>query len=211
MAHTVRPISLRVDIPSQKPTIIEFLLDETGSMNSYRTAVINGFNDFLTEQKTFQNKCLLTLTKFDTKGLRTPYVDLDINMVPSMTSNMFCPDAMTNLNDTIYNRILSVKERISNWKDKPNVLFVIMTDGEDNASSIASGQIKNMVGSSYEDGWAFMFLGAHAGSLSQAAALGFDPQNTKVFDASEMRETLQAMSSATKAYRMSGNGQNMFS
>lgn len=211
MAHTVRPISLRAADHVQKPTIIEFLLDETGSMNPYRTAVVNGFNDFLTEQKTFQNKCLLTLTKFDTRGQRTPYVDLDINMVPSMASNMYCPDAATNLNDTIYNRILSVKERTSSWGIKPNVLFVIMTDGQDNASSIKSHEIKNMVTAGYEDGWAFMFLGAHAKSMTQAFELGFSEQNTKVFEASEMRETLQAMSSATKAYRMSGNGQNMFS
>lgn len=209
MAHTTSPIYLRAN-NSQRPTIIEFLLDETGSMCGIEPAVINGFNDFLAEQKTLSSKCLLTLTKFDTLGQKTPYVDLDINMVPNLTYNTFCPNASTNLNDTIYNRIISVKERISTWKEAPNVLFVVMTDGYDNASNLKSWDVKNMILEASGAGWAFVFLGAHKKSFEQAYELGFDEKNTKMFEPSQMRETLQEMSTATKAYRMGGSGQNMF-
>lgn len=117
------------------PTIIEFLLDETGSMGRYLEQTIGGYADFLDEQCKHDILCLMTLTKFDTDGQRTPFADLDIRMVPHLTTNTYVPTAQTNLYDTIISRIAARRAQLQTWDIKPRVLFVCMTDGEDNAST----------------------------------------------------------------------------
>lgn len=187
------------------PTIIEFILDETGSMSSCERAVVAGFNDFVSEQQAAGGKCLLTLTKFDTTAIKTPYVDLSVQMVPKMTPNMFQPGAGTNLYDAIEERMVDLTERLSFWENKPNVLFVVMTDGGDNASrtpdTAIRAQIKHMM---KEQGWSFVYLGSHSQALEVAKKLGFPSGNSKQFKAVDTRETMQVLAKATKAYRQKG-------
>lgn len=187
------------------PTIIEFLLDETGSMSGCAASVVSGFNDFVSEQRATGGKCLLTLTKFDTSGIKTPYIDLSVHMVPTMTHAMFTPGGGTNLYDTIGGRMAALTERLGQWEHKPNVLFVVMTDGGDNASTLPAEAVRsNIVHMTTEHNWSFVYLGAHAHALEVADKLGFAPGNSKQFKATEMRETMQDLAKATKAYRQKG-------
>ena len=189
----------------ETPTIIEFLLDETGSMGSCQHAVVSGFNDFVSEQRAAGGKCLLTLTKFDCSGIKTPYVDLSAQMVPTMTPAMFTPGSSTNLYDTIGERMSALTERLKTWSAKPNVLFVVMTDGGDNASTLPETAVRsNLLHMTEAHGWSFVYLGAHEQALAVANRLGFAPGNSKQFKASEMRETMQNLAKATKAYRQKG-------
>ncbi len=189
------------------PTVIEFLLDETGSMASCKQATIAGFNDFLAEQQNQAGQCLFSLTKFDTNGQRTPYVDLDVNMVPSMNPNWFIPGSSTNLRDTIGTRISSLRERLKSWTVKPNVLVVVMTDGGDNASiSYSEDMIRQALAQHMETNWSFVYLGADQAANMIATRLGFPEGNIKSFASSRMRETMQDLSTATTAYRAARAG-----
>lgn len=180
------------------PTIIEFLLDETGSMASHLTQTLAGFADFLDDQRLSDGECLFTLTKFDTTGLRTPYVDLDIDLVPYLTVNTFRPGAGTNLRDAIIERIDARRASLSEWPDKPRVLFVCMTDGEDNSSLKPSIMVRQRLEA---NDWAFIFLGAYPEAERTAFDLGFTRQNIRCFKGAQMRETMAELSIATKAYR----------
>ena len=183
-------------------TVIEFLLDETGSMNSCKNQTVSGFNTFLKEQKEQTDECLFTLTKFDTAGQKTPYVDIDVNMVPLMMPNWFNPGGGTNLRDTIGRRISSLNARLSKWTVKPNVLFIVMTDGEDNASSQYSEQaIQSLIKSYTMQGWTFVYLGANQNAMIIANRLGFPDGNIKSFATDQMEQTMQTVSAATVAYR----------
>lgn len=202
MAH-----SQTVRVPSAAPqsptTIIEFLLDETGSMASCIGATVNGFNDFLKEQQSQPGKCLLTLTKFDTSGEKTPYVDLAVGLVPPMTTDTFVPGGGTNLRDTIGNRIYALKQRLASWSTTPNVLFVVMTDGDDNASrEFTENHIRSALSDGMENlNWSFVYLGANTHALATAARLGFPEGNAKAFSTVEMRQTMETLAKATTAYR----------
>jgi hypothetical protein len=187
---------------------VEFILDETGSMTKHKTATVNGFNDFLNEQKAQQGTCLLTLTKFHTGiGQTSPYVDLDIGMVPSMKYDWFVPGDSTNLRDTVGQRLAALRERLSTWSVKPKVLFVIMTDGGDNASRQYSVKDLNLAITQaiQEDGHNFMFLGADQDATAVGLSFGIPAGNIKSFSSSEFRETMQTVSAATSAFRASSS------
>jgi hypothetical protein len=183
-------------------TIVEFILDETGSMQSCKPQTLSGFNSFLAEQRATPGSCLLTLTKFDTSGLKTPYVDLDVNMVPNLTENTFIPGQSTNLYDAIGERVEQVKNRLSSYTTAPHVLVVVLTDGEDNASRRYNpGTIRETIRTHEAEGWTFVYLGATPNALRIAEMLGFQAGNAKAFDAREIHQTMTDLAAATVAYR----------
>lgn len=189
-------------LASDCPTIIEFLLDETASMSSWKAATISGFNTFLSEQREQPGRCLLTLTKFDTSGLKTPYIDMDVSFVPVLTNETFVPGRSTNLRDAIGERAKALQERLSSWSAKPNVLFVVLTDGEDNSSRYYSEhQVNDLIKAREAEGWSFVYLGATRNALDVANRLGFNPNNAKQFEATNMYDTMTELSRSTTAYR----------
>jgi hypothetical protein len=183
------------------PTVIEFLLDETGSMSSWHRPTVSGFNAFIKEQRTQSDTCLLTLTKFDTSGLKTPYADIDVSMVPSMTNEMFCPGGGTNLRDAIIERASALEQRLSSWTIRPNVVMVVLTDGEDTSSRRSENEVRNLIKAKEADGWTFVYLGATSNALQIASRLGFQTGNSKQFEATEMEDTMTTLARATTAFR----------
>ena len=203
MAKTARRVDSVFNYPC--PTLIEFLLDETGSMSSCKRETISGFASFLDEQKAQDGNCLLTLTKFDTNGLKTPYIDLDVKLAFPLNENTFVPGGGTNLRDTIGRRVRALEERIAHWSLKPNVLVVVLTDGDDNASrEYSEAQIRDLIRAHEADGWTFVYLGSTPSALATAKRLGFQEGNSKKFDTSRMHETMTALANATTAYRAGG-------
>jgi hypothetical protein len=192
------------------PTIIEFLLDETGSMKRFWQQTINGFKDFIDEQRSQPGLCLFTLTKFDTSGFRTPYVDLDIHMVPYLTTDTFVPNAGTNLRDTILHRIDTRDRLLTTWDIQPRVLFVCMTDGEDNSSRNSVATVRDQISHAMENNRTFVYLGAHARSDQAARELGFPPGNIRCFEGARMQETMQELATATTAYRAASTTSEKF-
>jgi hypothetical protein len=185
-----------------RPVLIEIILDETGSMSSCKNQAISGYNTFLKEQREQPNKALLTLTKFDSNGLRTPYRDLDLAFVPDLTSDTFLPGSMTNLYDALGTRIDDIAHRVHDFTIKPMVLVVVITDGQDNASRIYSQAATRQLVETYTaQNWCFAYLGADARALQTAAALGISPGNAKAFDVEAFHETMETLSRGTTAYR----------
>lgn len=198
MTHTFKVAPPGGAILTSCPTLIEFIIDETGSMGSCLDGAILGFNAFIDEQKAAEGDCFFTLTKFDTRGLRTPYQDLMLDYVPHLNRQTFTPNAGTNLYDAIGTRISAIQYRISGWTIKPRVLLVVLTDGSDNSSrSYTASSIARMV-SEHRD-WCFAYLGSDRDALKTARSMGFE--NAKTFETSRIRETFAEVSASTVAYR----------
>lgn len=199
---TPRRVTAPIAVKKPIPTIIEFLLDETGSMTEHLQKTLNGFRSFVNEQRNQDGECYFTLTKFDTRGFRTPYTDLPIGMVPYLNENTFVPGQMTNLRDTIVHRMDTRMELLSRWDIRPRMMFVCLTDGGDNASSRQNSipVVRQKIVSTIESqDWAFIYLGAFSGADQAARELGFP--NIKCFDGTEIQERMEELSVATKAYR----------
>lgn len=144
---------------------ITFILDRSGSMSSIRNDTIGGFNSFVDEQKKVAGEATVTLVQFDDR-YQIDYALVPINDVKRLTTETFVPRGSTAMNDAIGRTIISTGDRLAAMpeSERPEkVIFVIMTDGEENCSKIYNRQqVKDMVEhqkSKYS--WDFVFLGAN--------------------------------------------------
>lgn len=174
-------------------TYIAMLLDRSGSMLTIKNDTIGGFNNFITEQKKAGDNCLFTLTQFDTGGIDVVHESKPIKEVPDLTAETYQPRGGTPLLDALAKTIRSTGEALkaipeSERPDK--VVFVIITDGQENSSrEFNKNQVREMI--EHQENvykWNFIYLGANQDAFSEAGAVGitaagaanFSPQNVNV-------------------------------
>lgn len=182
---------------SSEPTFIDILLDETGSMSSCHGATVHGFNSFIAEQREVGGDCYLTLSKFDSSGIKTPYENLRLESVPELS---FFPGSMTNLWDVVGGRVTEVLKQNRQGRS----LVVVLTDGGENASRTfrSAEAVKTLVSEAISKGVSFLYFGAGHGAKQQALDMGFPENTITVFDTREMGETMKTVSAKTRAFRV---------
>lgn len=175
-------------------TFIDFLLDETGSMGSCAGATRAGFNGFVKEQREAGLPCYLTLAKFDSSSVRVPYENLDIGMVPPLD---FYPNASTNLYDCIGERLTRVMEQERQGKS----LFIILTDGGDNASrSYNIDTARGVIEQAQASGVVVVYMGPSSNAYAIGEKLGVPQGNIFPFETAHMEETMQTLAASTRAF-----------
>ncbi len=163
-------------------TDITILLDASSSMGKIAPETISGFNKFISDQKKVPGEAVVTLYQFN--GVSTClYKTKPLQSVPSLE---YHPNGNTALLDTLGRAIDDAGQRLSLMDEavRPDkVVFVVITDGEENASySYGPEKIKCMVShQSKVYKWQFVFLGANIDSFSVAGSLGICGANTMNF------------------------------
>ena len=158
-------------------TDITVVLDRSGSMASCAEDTVGGFNTFLKNQKEEKGDARFTLYQFDHE-YQEVYQGKPIQEVPDLIlGETYIPRGSTALLDAIGRAINTVGERLANTleNERPeNVLFIIQTDGEENASKeFQNDKVKEMIKHQEEKyKWNFMFLGANADAFDQAGKMG---------------------------------------
>ncbi len=152
---------------------IIFLIDKSGSMYGSEKDTIGGFNSFIERErkKGFNTKVttILFSDKYDVL-----YKRKDISGVDNLTDLQYHVGGTTALLDAIGKTITSMDREIEN-----KVLFVIMTDGYENASvEYSRGQIKKMIAS---HSWEFIYIGADIDSYRESGRIGIKRSRTANF------------------------------
>ena len=157
-----------------KHTEIIFVIDKSGSMSRLTNDTIEGFNGFVESQKD-DTKTTLTTVLFDTSW-KILHDGVDVYEINPMTTKDYMAYGGTAMLDAIGEIINRVQDRHDELgEDKPdNVLFVITTDGEENASKkFTKTQIEKMIKHQTNGhGWTFMFLGANMDAVKEAESIG---------------------------------------
>lgn len=166
---------------------IVYILDMTGSMKPLEVEAVVGFNNFIEDQKKYPGEALVTLVVFNSQETRRVFDRVNLKNISPMEQKDYKPDSLTPLLDTIGNTINSVGETLKNTpeSERPeNVIFVIMTDGEENFSrKFKRKQIFDMVTHQKEVyKWDFIFMGANQDSYLEAGRLGIDTKDTQNYD-----------------------------
>ncbi|GAB1438516.1 VWA domain-containing protein [Providencia sp.] len=163
----------------KEPDVLDlvFILDKSGSMSGFESDTIGGYNSVLTENKGKNTKTYITTILFnDETSLlhnREP-----IAKVSNLTLDDYPVGGYTALLDAIGEGIEKMRENRKVTKNN-NVLFVIITDGQENSShKYSSAKIKAMIKSAEMEGkWDFIFLGANIDAISEAENIGIKSSN----------------------------------
>jgi len=212
---TTTTTTITTTIPSYKfkragtaGVLIGVVLDESGSMSGAQEATIAGFNEYVAGQKaavTTAGAAFLTLNKFDAPSITTVFADRPIAEVPLLDKISYRPNGGTNLLDAIGYTINQVNDALAklNRDQRPGVIIVITTDGEENASTKfnAPGVIKAMVAAAEKADWSFIFMGANIDSFSVGSTFGMSALNTVNYSTSKMAGTYASLNSTTTRMR----------
>lgn len=189
------------DTPDKQTTLVTLVLDRTGSMESSRDKIISGFNEYIeTLKKTKDAEFLFTLILFDKfedehLALDIPYKAASLNDVKPLTRETYVPRGLTPLYDAIGYGIHTTEE--SKGYDK--VVFVIMTDGEENSSKEYSREqiFKRIEEKKGLGNWTFAFLGADQDAYAASGKIGISMGNTMSYDSADTEGIFRSLGSAT--------------
>lgn len=187
--------------------LINFVLDKSGSMAAVRSATIEGFNEFKGEQTRESGEARFTLTLFDTEFLHA-CTAVPIREVPDLDMQSYQPDGCTALYDALAHTIGAADTFLAGIDERPQqVLFVVMTDGFENASrEFTRDQVLEMIADRRENaGYEFIYLGANQDAFAGGEDIGIDSSRTRSYDASEkgVREHMQKLSREVRGFRRS--------
>ena len=156
-------------------TELVFILDRSGSMSGLESDTIGGFNSLIEKQRKEDGECLVTTVLFDNE-LETVHDRVRLSEIRLMTDDDYTVSGCTALIDAIGATIGHIEgiHKYARSEDVPErTMFVIMTDGLENASHrFSSGEVKRMIERRKEDGWEFLFIGANIDAVETAKHFG---------------------------------------
>ncbi len=172
---------------NEQLTELIFILDRSGSMAGLENDTIGGFNSLVKKQCELPGKTIVTAVLFDDE-YEVLWEGMDAEKTV-LTEKEYYVRGMTALLDAVGKTILSVRGRLANTaadKLPRKVLFVITTDGYENASrEFTYKKVKEMIKFQQEKHqWEFLFIGANIDAAEEAGHLGVSEKDAIQFEAS---------------------------
>lgn len=191
-------------------TELVFILDKSGSMSGLENDTIGGFNSMLEQQKKVGGQCIITTVLFDNR-YELLHDRMDLRAIRPITLREYSVGGSTALLDamgkTIHKIATAQKNTAEDYRAE-KVMFVIITDGEENASRYySSAQVKDMIRRQKERyGWEFIFLGANIDAVETAGRFGINADRAVdyVADSKGTQLNYRMMSESVAAFRQCG-------
>lgn len=168
-------------------TELVFILDRSGSMSGLESDTIGGYNAMLEKQKKEPGEAVITTVLFDDK-YELLHDRINLRGIAPITDKEYYVRGNTALLDAVgktINKIGNVQKRTAEDERAEHVMFVITTDGMENASHEYSyDKVRQMIEhqkSKY--GWEFIFLGANIDAVSTAERFGINKDRATNYNA----------------------------
>ena len=141
-------------------TELVLILDRSGSMTGLESDTIGGYNAMLKKQQAVDGECRITTLLFD-NTFELLHDRTDIQAVSEMTDKEYQVGGTTALIDAIgmsLHKIDNAEKHTAEEYRAEKVIFVIITDGEENSSrEYSTAQVKDMINKRKKDnGWEFI-------------------------------------------------------
>ena len=166
-------------------TELVFILDRSGSMGGLESDTIGGFNSMLIKQQAEPGECRLTTVLFDDK-YEVLHDRIDIKAVSKISEHEYYVRGCTALLDAVgktINKITKVQKNTAKEYRADKVLFVITTDGMENASrEFSYDNVKSLIEKQKKKrNWEFIFLGANIDAIDVAGQMGIAKNRVQNF------------------------------
>ncbi len=194
-------------------TELVFILDRSGSMSGLESDTIGGYNAMLEKQKKEAGEATVTTVLFDDK-YELLHDRIDLKGIAPITDREYYVRGCTALLDAIgktIQKIANVQKHTSQENRADKVLFVITTDGMENASrEYTYDKIRALVERQKQEyGWEFLFLGANMDAVKEATHLGMEADDAANFvnDARGQKLAYECISNAVSFMRQGNRRQ----
>ena len=191
-------------------TELVFILDKSGSMSGLEKDTIGGYNSLMEKQRKLDGECVITTVLFDNR-YELLHDRIDLRAVTPITEKEYFVGGATALLDAIgrtIHKIAAVQEHTAEEYRAEKVMFVIITDGEENASrEYSAAQVKELIKRQKERyGWEFVFLGDNIDAVETAGRFGIDANRAVDYvpDGRGTELNFRMMSETVAAFRECG-------
>ena len=159
-------------------TELVFIIDRSGSMAGLEADTIGGFNAMIEKQRKEEGECFVSTVLFDNIS-EVLHDRVRLSEISPMTDKEYTVRGSTALIDALGGAIHHIGNvhKYARREDVPaHTMFIITTDGMENASHKYSGErVKRMIQRQKEKyGWEFLFIGANIDAVETAARYGID-------------------------------------
>lgn len=166
-----------------------FILDRSGSMSGLEGDTIGGYNGLLEKQKKESGQAVITTVLFDDK-YELLHDRINLQGINPITDKEYYVRGTTALLDAIgktINKIANAQKHTKEEEQAEQVMFVITTDGMENASrEFSYEKIRQMIEKQKEKfNWEFIFLGANIDAIATAASLGINEDRAATYNSDE--------------------------
>jgi hypothetical protein len=208
-------MSRRFSVPRPNFSDITVVLDRSGSMATIADDTVGGLNSFVEDQKKHPGEAVLSLYQFD-DVYEAVHRAVPLPSVPPLTRETFVPRGSTALLDAIGRAIVETGDRLSSMAehDRPStVVFVVTTDGQENASKeYTKVKVNEMIAHQRDVyGWHFIFLGANQDAISTAASLSIPASNAMTYASNKMGTPMAYASASVGVSNLRSGSKEVFS
>ncbi len=191
-------------------TELVFIIDRSGSMSGLEDDTIGGFNAMLQEQQDLEGEAVVTTVLFDDR-YELLHDRINIQAVAPLSRKDYTVRGSTALLDAIGRTIRKIRKAQHATQEDfraEKVLFVIITDGLENASHhYTADMIKERIEHQRQKyGWEFIFFGANMDAIAEAGKIGIAADRARNYsaDAYGTQSVYTAMSAMSSAFRTGG-------
>jgi len=167
-------------------THVCMILDSSGSMGMIKQEAINHFNEQIEDlrRKSTEHDIDVSLLTFNWNVDLVRKVE-SVDSIQKLTELEYQPNGGTALYDAIGYGISTIQKNCDDLEDKNTaVLFLIITDGQENSSNeFNQAKIKSLFSDLEPKGWTFTFMAANVDPMSIVQDYGLSASNVAIFTA----------------------------
>ncbi len=187
-------------------TAIAIVADRSGSMSSIKADAEGGINTFVDEQAVLPGKCTVRIDEFDME-FSTFVKSTPVKQVPEYK---LVPRGSTALLDALGRTITEFGEELKAIPEdeRPaNVIVVVVTDGQENASvEWTAERVKELIKQQEEQwNWKFVFLAANQDAIATGAKYGFAKGSSLTYSPNKIGTAYSTASAAVTQTRSGGS------